>query len=46
MIEKRLEDLKNLIPDFDEISLTKKEILSKNISNGNQNKKYLNLHTK
>ena len=42
MIEKRLEDLKTLIPDFDEISLTKKEILSKNISNGNQNKKYLN----
>lgn len=42
MIEKRLEDLKTLIPDFDEISLTKKEILSKNISNGNQNKKYFN----
>ena len=38
MIEKRLEDLKTLIPDFDEISLTKKEILSKNmldIINGN-----------
>lgn len=42
MIEKRLEDLKTLIPDFDEIISTKNEILKKNVSNVHQTKKYLN----
>ncbi len=42
MIEKRLEDLKTLIPEFDEIISTKNEILKKNISNVHQTKKYLN----
>lgn len=42
MIEKRLEDLKTLIPEFDEIISTKNEILKKNVSNVHQTKKYLN----